>query len=803
MSTDDLRRPLSPRAGVDAGAAMHPASAQRFSWSRGSLTRLGEVWQREEFPGHCGRPGGEPSAHWAEFLRPPRIGDPVPAPDKATSSAGGMPDCAPGTIPNSSLTCNGFGAYFRVWGTHVNKRYNRVYLRFCRQYLFCEEMAAILDMQRRKEAEADNEMKEGIKMMGTTLFRWKPDFDTAKDHFDRAAVCYKTANLPDKAIEAYKRASEACYKGERYRLFPLKRQRNLEKAAVLASTTERAPQAAALYTQASRLFRENANPDKAAEMLMKGARSLEQSNPEEAANLVNQAIEVYETEDRDVFSEDAFRLLIAIEMRAGRVQECIGVMRRRLEMCVRLGRLENAYKCVLGMVCMHLHLGDTVAAQAVYTEFHELPNFLGTEEDISCSEFISACDQHDEDAFTRAKARQVVVFLDPLVAKLAKPAACLPLDRLFALQNTKYGHKRHSCQTSFDPERIIRLSVKVNAFSATLKDIDTVHLNEITKVEVPADSKSKLTLRLATRNPIELDFKTSQARAGMLERLEGLIPPTARTSGTENLRVFCGTFNCGDAPPPYETMSQWLQPGYDLYVVAAQECAYTPRKEHATAAADWFAAVAGALGPDYVEVCIENLWEIRLGVYTRRDLRSHISHVQVRDAHDLATGTEATGVAHLAGNKGGVAAVLRYNSSTFCFVGSHLAAHQAETANRNANYVEILQGLQQFGSRGVDLSNQFDHVFWMGDLNYRIDLPREEVMRLIEARDYAALKAQDQLLRERREKRVFVGFQEGEIDFQPTYRYCRGSRIYSDEVQNAHPGLVRSCAVAFAARLRR
>ncbi|KAJ4453634.1 hypothetical protein PAPYR_11843 [Paratrimastix pyriformis] len=202
---------VSPRAGVDAGAAMHPASAQRFSWSRGSLTRLGEVWQREEFPGHCGRPGGEPSAHWAEFLRPPRIGDPVPAPDKATSSAGGMPvlaptsdsgapvdswweespacpsaalslrvllprhaptahpapltvsrphlamgrhtmpplgcgppvalfqapcpppcrggclsptllpcrflpdldDCAPGTIPNSSLTCNGFGAYFR------------------------------------------------------------------------------------------------------------------------------------------------------------------------------------------------------------------------------------------------------------------------------------------------------------------------------------------------------------------------------------------------------------------------------------------------------------------------------------------------------------------------------------------------------------------------------------------------------------------------------------------------------------------------------------------------------------------
>ncbi|KAJ4460830.1 hypothetical protein PAPYR_3088 [Paratrimastix pyriformis] len=107
MSTDDLRRP-----------PMHPASAQRFSWSRGSLTRLGEVWQRRSSLDIVGAPEENP-VHTGQNFCGPRIGDPVPAPDKATSSAGGMPDCALGTIPNSSLTCNGFGAYFRVWGTHV------------------------------------------------------------------------------------------------------------------------------------------------------------------------------------------------------------------------------------------------------------------------------------------------------------------------------------------------------------------------------------------------------------------------------------------------------------------------------------------------------------------------------------------------------------------------------------------------------------------------------------------------------------------------------------------------------------
>ncbi|KAJ4460513.1 hypothetical protein PAPYR_3128 [Paratrimastix pyriformis] len=72
--------------------------------SPGSASSLDIVGAPEENPVHTGQ----------NFCGP-RIGDPVPAPDKATSSAGGMPDCAPGTIPNSSLTCNGFGAYFRLF----------------------------------------------------------------------------------------------------------------------------------------------------------------------------------------------------------------------------------------------------------------------------------------------------------------------------------------------------------------------------------------------------------------------------------------------------------------------------------------------------------------------------------------------------------------------------------------------------------------------------------------------------------------------------------------------------------------
>ena len=38
-----------------------------------------------------------------------------------------------------------------------------------------------------------------------------------------------------------------------------------------------------------------------------------------------------------------------------------------------------------------------------------------------------------------------------------------------------------------------------------------------------------------------------------------------------------------------------------------------------------------------------------------------------------------------------------------------------------------------------------DYVFWCGDFNYRINLPRDEVKELIKQENYGALQACDQL----------------------------------------------------------
>ena len=48
---------------------------------------------------------------------------------------------------------------------------------------------------------------------------------------------------------------------------------------------------------------------------------------------------------------------------------------------------------------------------------------------------------------------------------------------------------------------------------------------------------------------------------------------------------------------------------------------------------------------------------------------------------------------------------------------------------RNQNYLDILRGLSLGQSDGFDISLAFHHVFWLGDLNYRLD--REEEVNSI------------------------------------------------------------------------
>jgi hypothetical protein len=89
----------------------------------------------------------------------------------------------------------------------------------------------------------------------------------------------------------------------------------------------------------------------------------------------------------------------------------------------------------------------------------------------------------------------------------------------------------------------------------------------------------------------------------------------------------------------------------------------------------------------------------------------------------IDTAQEATGILHIVGNKGGLVNRFYVGSTSLGFISSHLAAHEggSHMEKRHENCREILDGVR-VGDRGLDVVCQSEHTFWMGDLNYRMDL---------------------------------------------------------------------------------
>lgn len=108
------------------------------------------------------------------------------------------------------------------------------------------------------------------------------------------------------------------------------------------------------------------------------------------------------------------------------------------------------------------------------------------------------------------------------------------------------------------------------------------------------------------------------------------------------------------------------------------------------------------------------------------------------------------------------------------FVCAHFAAGQSQVTERNADYNEITRKITFPMSRSL---NSHEYLIWCGDFNYRINMDKDEIKRLVKVGDYQAILQSDQLKKEKEEGHVFKNFIEGDINFPPTYKYD----VMSDE----------------------
>ncbi|KZT05009.1 DNase I-like protein [Laetiporus sulphureus 93-53] len=215
----------------------------------------------------------------------------------------------------------------------------------------------------------------------------------------------------------------------------------------------------------------------------------------------------------------------------------------------------------------------------------------------------------------------------------------------------------------------------------------------------------------------------------------------------------------------------------------------------------WCTAAFAGLGEKailYEKLASKQLVGILLVVIVKKSVKSCYS--------DIRATYVGAGIMGIMGNKGATAIRLTYTpmsstqsdparSTVLTFVNSHLAAFDEMYDRRNADFHDLSKRLifdtgmpapqsseNDVQSPGLMSISVFetDALFWMADLNYRINLPDNDIRVLLSIKpdshdtELDVLQKYDQLNLVRRTRVAFEGFVERPLTHLPTYRFSTG-----------------------------
>uniref|UniRef100_A0A8C7GAK7 phosphatidylinositol-3,4,5-trisphosphate 5-phosphatase n=1 Tax=Oncorhynchus kisutch TaxID=8019 RepID=A0A8C7GAK7_ONCKI len=308
------------------------------------------------------------------------------------------------------------------------------------------------------------------------------------------------------------------------------------------------------------------------------------------------------------------------------------------------------------------------------------------------------------------------------------------------------------------------------------KILQLVKSQKVAKLVIMVETEKEKTLRK------EFVFDDTKKREGFCQLLQQMKNKHSDKPEPDMITVFVGTWNMGNASPPHNIASWFQCKGqgktrddtadhipHDIYVFGTQE---DPLGEK-----EWIdtlkSALRGTTNISFKQIATQTLWNIRIVVLAKPEHENRISHI--------FSDSVKTGIANALGNKGAVGVSFMFNGTSFGFVNSHLTSGSEKKIRRNQNYVSILRFLN-LGDKKLnpfDITHRFTHLFWFGDLNYRIELPSteaESIVTKIKQQHYQELLCRDQLTIEKGEEKVFLHYDEEEITFAPTYRFERDTR---------------------------
>ncbi|SCV05979.1 LANO_0H19394g1_1 [Lachancea nothofagi CBS 11611] len=249
----------------------------------------------------------------------------------------------------------------------------------------------------------------------------------------------------------------------------------------------------------------------------------------------------------------------------------------------------------------------------------------------------------------------------------------------------------------------------------------------------------------------------------------------------KNISIFAGTFNVNGKTQEGD-ISEWLFPGgtgpdqlADVYVLGFEEVVeLSPGQMLSTdpyAKQFWEKKIIETLNSAgnkrYMHAWGGQLGGVLLVLFISESEYSKVKH--------LEGDVKKTGFGGMSSNKGAVAVRFTYSTTKFCILVSHLAAGLENVEQRHHDYKTIVKNIRFAGDLSI---KDHDVIIWMGDFNYRISLPNDEVRKRVRNSEYGKLFEKDQLNQQMIAGESFPYYNEMEINFPPTYKFDPGTKTY-------------------------
>lgn len=312
------------------------------------------------------------------------------------------------------------------------------------------------------------------------------------------------------------------------------------------------------------------------------------------------------------------------------------------------------------------------------------------------------------------------------------------------------------------------------ALSDARKSVSRMYINNFMDKENQQNIDALLG-RLPNLKPVRLYDPVGEYIDDKLSQIWG------QYTTTENMNLLIGTYNVNGMSKKAD-LSKWLFPigdkfKPDIVVLGLQEVieltAGSILNVDYTKGSFWEDLVKDCLNQydeQYVLLRVEQMASLIILFFVKADKAKYVKRVE--------GSTKKTGFGGMTGNKGAVAIRFEYGDTPFCFVNAHFSAGVSNVEERANDYISINKNISFARSRKIA---HHDSIFWLGDLNYRIDLSNQIVRKELSLSKEGyidRLLQHDQLTQEIDSGVIFHDFCEPTLQFRPTYKFDFGSEEY-------------------------